>query len=71
MSIITISDFFWLNGIEKIVDQESILAVIGARVPSHLWSHVQLTEAQRTLLGKMHGYVVEETLHPDLTNDAR
>lgn len=60
MKNITVSDFFRLNGIEKVVDQEQILDSIGARVPSILWGSVQLTEQQKALLGKVHGYRVEE-----------
>lgn len=60
MKNITISDFFRLNGIEKAVDQELILDSIHARVPSNLWGGVQLTEKQKALLGKVHGYRVEE-----------
>ena len=60
MKNITISDLFRLNGIDKIVDQEAILESIQARVPSILWASVQLTAQQKAVLGKVHGYRVEE-----------
>lgn len=60
MTNITVSDFFRLNGIEKVVDQERTLDLIQARVPPALWGSVQLTQQQKALLGKLHGYRVEE-----------
>ena len=57
---LTVSDFFRLNGIDKAVDQERILESIQARVPSILWGSVQLTAQQKAVLGKLHGYRVEE-----------
>jgi hypothetical protein len=57
---ITISDFFRINGIEKIVDQERILEMIGSRAPEAMWNHVRITPAQAALLGKVHGYRTEE-----------
>ena len=57
---LSISDFFRLNGIEKIVDQERILQLIHSKSPAILWNHVYLTEQEKILLGRMHGYAVEE-----------
>lgn len=57
---LSISDFFRLNGIEKIVDQEHVLQLIHSKSPAVLWSHVFLTEQEKIILGRMHCYVVEE-----------
>ena len=60
MEPISLSDFFRLNGIEKPVEQERIQEMIGSRVPPEIWAQVRLTSAQAALLGKVHGYRVEE-----------
>ena len=57
---LSISDFFRLNGIEKIADQERILELIRSKSPAALWGHVFLTEQEKILLGRLHGYAVDE-----------